>query len=116
MVSSCLALHHNSHVANGVIAGVHAQLQAKLLNKDMRDLKPETDFLASFSSVVECDTFSLAVSLSLSEEELKEAKKKREGQTHQDHTLHLLTLWAQREDATYGQLYKALTSIPLLHY
>ena len=41
---------------------------------------------------------------------------KGEGQTPQDHALHMLVIWALREDATYGQLYQALTSIPLLHY
>ena len=103
-------------ITSSTFAGVAVQLQSKLLDEASRALKPDSDFLTSFAGVVGSNWSSLAASLSLSQEEMAEVKRKEDGEIPNNHALHLLEVWALREDATHDKLYQALTSIPLLQY
>ena len=96
--------------------GVLVQLQSKLLDEGFQALKPESDFFTSFAGVVGSNWSSLAASLFLSEAEIAEVRRKGVEQAPRDHALHFLEVWASREDATYGQLYQALKSIPFLQH
>lgn len=94
--------------------GLHIQLQEKLLNQEIQDLRPDEDFLCSFSHVVKSRWPSLAVTLSLNEEIkwLKEIV----GLSQEEVALQMLRIWASREESTYGQLYHKLTAISLFRY
>ena len=72
-------------------------------------LKPDGAFLKLFAGVLGYKWPSLAVSLSLSEQEIEEVKEGEE----EDQALDMLRKWVSREDATYGQLYQKLKTILL---
>ena len=94
--------------------GAHVDLQKKLLDQQNYHLKPGSGFLQSFIDVVGSKWPSLASSLSLSGEEI--ANVKEEGLTQQDCALKMLMKWSAKEDATYGQLYQVLKTIPLFQH
>ena len=91
----------------------HVDLQKKLLDQQNQHLKPDAEFLQSFANVVGSKWPSLASSLSLSWDEI--ANVKEEGLTQQYCALKMLKKWSAKEDATYGQLYQVLKTIPLFH-
>ena len=91
--------------------GPQVSIQEKLLEQQNHTLKPEEKFLKSFADIVGSKWPSLAASLSLSAGEIEEVKLAR-----QDHALKMLTKWAAKEDATYGQLYRTLKTIPLFQH
>ena len=95
-----------------IILGVAIQLQEKLLKKELCMVKPDARFLELFAGVMRNKWPSLAVSLSLSEQEIEEVKEGEEG----DQALQMLRKWVSREDATYGQLCQMLKSISLFQY
>ena len=95
-------------------AAAHVDLQKKLLDQQNHHLKPDAEFLQSLADVVGSKWPSLASSLSLSGDEI--AKVKEEGLTQQDCALKMLKKWSAKEDATYGQLYLILKTIPLFQY
>ena len=95
-------------------AAPHVDLQKKLLAKQNHHLKPDEEFLQSFAGVVGSKWPSLASSLSLSGDEI--ANVKEEGLTQQDCALKMLKKWSAKEDATYGQLYQVLKTIPLFQH
>ena len=96
------------------IAATHVDLQKKLLDQQNHHLKPDEEFLQSFAKVVGSKWPSLASSLSLSGDEI--ANVKEEGLTQQDCALKMLKKWSAKEDATYGQLYLILKTIPLFQH
>ena len=79
------------------------------------DLKPDKEFLSAFADVVGSKWPSLATTLSLSEDEIKEMKRDSESLFRQDHAFLMLSRWASREDATYGQLCLKLKKISLFN-
>ena len=89
----------------------HVDLQKKLLDQQNHHLKPDADFLQSFADVVGSKWPSLASSLSLSVDEIVNVKEKE-----QDYALKMLKKWSTKEDATYGQLYQVLKTIPLFQH
>ena len=95
-------------------AAPHVDLQKKLLDKHNHNLKPDEEFLQSFANVVGSKWPSLASSLSLSGDEI--ASVKGEGLTEQNCTFKMLKKWSAKEDATYGQLYLILKTIPLFQH
>ena len=83
-------------------AGVHVQLQEKLLDQDNFSVKPDDEFLELFAGVVGSQWPSLAASLPLSEEEIMEV---RQGDVSQrECVFKMLHKWVSTSDATYGQL------------
>ena len=104
--------HYNVHLILFVllISGSDIQLQEKLLSPQNRTLKPNKEFLTSFVDVVvtKCLWPSLAASLSLSESLQEEV-----GASRKDHALQVLSGWADREEATYGELCRALKTLTL---
>ena len=94
-------------------SGVHVQLQKSLLSPEQRDLKPDKQFLELLACELGSNWPSLASALCLTSSEVEEVKKK---DSHLDHALQMLQKWVEREDATYGQLYHKLKSIPLFQY
>ena len=94
------------------IVGIHVQLQEKMLKLSNQALKPDEEFLKSFSSVVGSRWPSLALSLALSEVEI-EGLKGNVGLSQQELAFQMLINWASREEATYGQLCHTLKSISL---
>ena len=101
--------YFNLYFCSGDVIG----LQEKLLAPQYHDLKPDVEFLESFAGVVGSKWPSLAASLSLSDEEIGEARK--EGGSPQDCARQTLNKWSSREDATYGQLCQILETISLFH-
>ena len=95
-------------------AAPHTYQQKKLLDQQNHHLKPDEEFLQSFAEVVGSKWPSLALSLSLSKEEI--ANVKEEGLTQQDCALKILKKWSAKEDTTYGQLYQVLKTIPLFQH
>ena len=93
---------------------LHIDLQKKLLDQQNHPLKPDAEFLQSFADVVGPKWPSLALSLSLSGDEI--ANVKEEGLTQQDCAVMMLKKWSAKEDATYGQLYLILLNIPLFQH
>ena len=94
----------------------HVDLQEKLLDEQKHHLKPDEEFLQSFADVVRSKWPSLASSLSLSVRVDEIANVKEEGLTQQDCALKMLKKWSAKEDATYGQLYQVLKTIPLFQH
>ena len=94
-----------------ILIGVSTGLQEKLLASENCDLKPDVEFTESFAGVVGSKWPSLAVSLSLSDDEIRHVRK--EGDSQQDHAFRMLRTWVSREGATYGQLYEQLKVISL---
>ena len=93
-------------------AGVHVQLQEKLLSQDNFSVKPDEEFLKLFAGVVGCQWPSLAVSLSLREEEIAEVRKR--DLSEQGHAFKMLHKWVStKENATYGHLRHKLTTLSL---
>ena len=92
----------------------HVDLQEKLLDEQKHHLTPDEEFLQSFADVVGSKWPSLASSLSLSADEI--ANVKEEGLTQQDCALRMLKKWSAKEEATYGQLYQVLKTIPLFQH
>ena len=81
-------------------------IQKKLLESEFA--KPEEEFLQSFSSVVNSKWPYLAALLSLGGSEINEVRQEGEGLSQSDHAFLMLSKWASREGATYGQLYERL--------
>ena len=98
------------------IAGVHIKLQEKLLDKNIRTLKPDEAFLKSFAQVLGSTWPSLATSLSLSASEVEKMKKELKHLSEDEQALHMLKQWASGEHATYSDLLLRLKTIPLFHY
>ena len=92
----------------------HVDLQEKLLDQQNHHIKPDAEFLQSFSEVMGSKWPSLASSLLLSRAEI--ASVKEEGLTQQDCALKMLKKWSAQEDSTYGQLYLILKTIPLFQH
>ena len=90
---------------------LQVSIQEKLLDQRNHSLKPDVKFLKSFADIVGSKWPSLAASLSLSVGEIEEVRL-----TQQDHALKMLTKWAAKEGATYGQLYLTLKTIPLFQH
>ena len=86
------------------------------MKQDGHKIKPDTKFLEYFSVLVGSNWPSLAVSLSLSENEIQEVKEKGEGLSQLEHALQMLKQWVSREDATYGQLCQSLKAISLFQH
>ena len=104
----CMPVYYcNFYFCSGDVIG----LQEKLLAPQYHDLKPDVDFLELFARVVGSRWPSLAVSLSLSDEEIGEVRK--EGGSPQDCAFLMLEKWSSREDATYAQLCQMLKMISL---
>ena len=101
------------YVATYFSSGPHIQLQKTLLSPEQRDLKPDQQFLELLAGEVGSKWPSLAFALSLTNNEVEDVKKKH---SHLDHALQMLQKWAEREDATYGQLSHKLKSISLFQY
>lgn len=102
------------HVCSA-LAGLHIQLQEKMLNQETQALKPDLEFLRSLSGEVGSRWPSLAVSLSLSKGEIVGLKEKV-GLSQQELALQMLTIWVAREESTYGQLYRKLRTISLFQH
>ena len=81
------------------------EIQRKLLEADYSCVKPEEEFLRSFSGAVGSKWPYLAALLSFGGSEIKEVKQEGEGPNH---AFLMLRKWASREGATYGQLYEKL--------
>lgn len=94
-----------------IITGTCTKLQEKLL--DFPDTEPDAEFLKLFASIVSHKWSLLATAIATSEREMEEVKK--EGSSHEDCALKILKRWVLRNNATYGQLYKALL-IPTYHF
>ena len=94
------------------VAASHIDFQKKLFDKQNHHLKPDVEFLQSFADVVGSKWLSLASSLSLSGDDVTNVKG--EGDTPQDCALKMLMKWSAKEDATYGQLYLILKTIPIV--
>ena len=93
-------------------AGVHVQLQEKLLSQYNFSLKPDEEFLKLFAGVVGCQWPSLAASLSLREEDIAEIRKGDLFQ--QEHAFKMLHKWVStKKNATYGHLRHKLTTLSL---
>ena len=101
--------------ALSAIAGLHIQLQEKMLGQETQALKPDQAFLRSLSGVVGSRWPSLAVSLSLSEGEI-EGLKEKVGLSQRELALQMLRIWVSGEEATYGQLCRKLKTISLFQY
>ena len=87
-------------------AGVHVQLQEQLLNRDNSTVKPDKKFLELFAEVVGSQWPSLAVSLSLEEDEMEDT---RGSCSQTNHAFTMLSRWASGgEDATFGKLCQIL--------
>ena len=95
-------------------AGLHIELQEKLLDESRKSKKPDEEFLHSLSGVVGSNWSSLAISLLLSEGEM--ARLQKEVGSENDIALLMLKMWASQEQATYGQLCQKLKAIPLFQY
>lgn len=67
--------------------------------------------MSSLSSVVGSKWPSLAVSLSLSAEEIKDLKEKGARLSQEDLSFCMLTIWVAKENSTIGQLYHELKKI-----
>ena len=98
------------------IVAHHVDLQKKLLDQQNHHLKPDAEFLQSFANVVGSKWPSLASSLCLSGDEIANVKEELEGLTQQDCALKMLKKWSAKENATYGQLYQLLKTIPLFQH
>ena len=92
-------------------------MQAKLLDSSNNSAKPDTAFLEAFADIVGSHWPSLATALSLKGVEI-EAVKKREGEgiPPASHALQVLTTWASKDTATYGELCRTLKTISLFQY
>ena len=86
-----------------------------MLGEGSQAVKLDEEFLHSLSGVVGSKWPTLAVSLALSEGEIKGLKGKVE-LSHQELALQMLRIWASREEATYGQLCHKLKTISLFQY
>ena len=86
-----------------------------MLGQANEALKPDEQFLQLLSVEVGCKWPSLAVSLSLSEDEIAGLKEKVE-HSHQQLAFKMLMIWISREEATYGQLCQKLRTITLFQY
>ena len=64
-----------------------------------------------FAGVVGSHWPALMVSLGLSEREVEEVKEEED-----DNPLKMLTMWARKEEATYGKLYQILKTISLFQH
>ena len=106
MVSVIATLHiwsgYDSIACSCFTAGVHVQLQGKLLDQDNFSVKPDDEFLELFADVVGSQWPSLAASLALSEEEIMEVRKGDVSQ--RECAFKMLHKWVSTSDATYGQL------------
>ena len=97
------------------ITDAHTQLQRKMLDEENEDKKPNKEFLQLLSVEVGSRWPSLAVSLSLSDGEIADLKKKT-GLSKQELALQMLMTWASKEKATYGQLCHRLKTISLFQH
>ena len=86
-----------------------------MLSKENEALKPDEEFLRSFSAVVGSNWPSLALSLSLSEEEIKGLKEKV-GLSQQDLALQMMKTWLTKEGSTYSELCLKLKTISLFQH
>ena len=96
-----LCLYYNLFLS---CLGEHVDLQKKLLEPAYSGVKPDEEFLQSFSSVVEGKWPYLASLLSLNSTVIQEIRTEGEGQSQRDQALLMLRKWSSREGATYGQL------------
>ena len=86
-----------------------------MLDPNNQALKPDEEFLQFFSAVVSSRWPSLAVSLSLSDEEIAGLKEKV-GLSQQELAHQMMRVWASSEEASYGQLCLRLRTISLFQY
>ena len=112
---SSILINIAGFIVHLLIAGLHIELQEKMLSKANHEMKLEKEFLHSLSGVVGSRWPSLAVSLSLSEGEI-EGLKEKVGLSQQQLALQALRMWSPRGEATYGQLYNKLMTISLFRY
>ena len=95
--------------------GDHIKVQKKLLDSECHAQRPEEEFLESFAGMVGSKWSSLASLLSLTSDEVEEVRRGEEGFTQKDHALLMLKKWTSKKEATYGQLYNKLKTIPLFN-
>ena len=86
------------------VSGEHVMLQRKILEPGYSSIKPDEEFLQSFSRVVEGKWSYLASLLSLNSSVIQEIRTEGEGQSQRDQALLMLRKWSSGEEATYGQL------------
>ena len=115
MVSALVILHiwsgYDSVACSCFTAGVHVQLQEKLLCQDNFSVKPDEEFLELFAGVVGSQWPSLAASLVLSEEEIMEVRKGDVSQ--RECAFKMLHKWVSTSDATYGKLRHTLMTFSM---
>ena len=102
---------YDSIACSWFTAGVHVQVQEKLLDQDNFSVKPDEEFLELFAGVVGSQWPSLAASLPLSEEEIMEVRKGDVSQ--RECAFKMLNKWVSTSDATYGQLHHQLMTFSM---
>ena len=83
-----------------------------MLDAENKDKKPDEKFLRSLSGVVGSRWPSVAVTLSLSSDELNE----KAGLHQKELAFQMLKTWSLKEDATYGQLCCKLRAISIFQH
>ena len=97
---------HGLKCVTSFLLGEHIEIQKKLLESECGI--PEEEFLRLFASIVSSKWPYLAALFSFGGSEIEEVRQEGEGLSQSDHALLMLSKWASREGATYGQLYKKL--------
>lgn len=87
-------------------------LQTKILHPKFQALKPDDEFLESFSEVVGPKWPALAGSLSIDEKNIMKVKEKAES-SQQELALQVLKCWVAKKEATYCQLCHILSTVTL---
>lgn len=95
--------------------GVHVELQEKMLDGKNQTRKPDEKFLQSLSGVVGSRWPSVAVTLSLSGNDIDRLNEMAVSHQH-ELAFHMLKIWALKEDATYSQLCQRLRAISIFEH
>lgn len=101
-----------------IIVDNHVWLQKKLVDEKNQDLKPDEGFLKLFANELGHMWSSLATYLTISKNEVKKMMEEVKDLSQEEKGLHMLKQWVgtRGDKATYGKLYRALLTIPLLYY
>ena len=95
--------------------GVDVELQEKMLDDKNKEEKPDEKFLHSLSGVVGSRWSSVAVTLSLSSDDI-DGLNGKVGLHQQELAFQMLKTWSLKEDATYGQLCCKLRAISIFQH
>ena len=92
---------------------IDVPLQKKILESNS-SVRPDKEFLQSFTAIIGSQWQCLASPLSLTSEDIVSIKRETRGAEPTKQALVMLQKWAARETATYGQLRERLRTLRIL--